>query len=685
MINYSVSAGLSVLRLENPPLNAMTFAMLDELCAAIERANADDSVRGIVIIGNEKGFSAGADVNIFQAIVGDDEAIKTSRVFQEAFGVIEASGKPVAACVNGMVIGGAMELAMSCHFRICDQAARFAMPEVRLAINPGAGGTQRLPRLIGPTAALDMLLTGRSIDAGKASDLGLIDAICPHQQFIETAGELFATGEIKRTSQRTDKITDPDYTNAEKLLAKQRDEIIAPRKILQTVQIGLDESFGAGLIAEQNSFAECMRTLATRNQIYMFFASRKTAHAPSLEGTSPGRVSSIGVVGMGSMGSGIAHAMIAAGRSVIACDTDAASLQRGCKRITKSLDKQLASGRISADKHQRTLGLLATTTDLGELAGVDLVVEAVYEDLDVKRAVLARLETACGSETILATNTSTLSLDELADGLKRPERLVGLHFFNPAQRMPLVEVIYSDKTDLSVTATAMKLARSIGKTPVLVRNREGFLVNRLFVPYLSEAFMLLQDGAEPEAIDTAMERFGFAMGPLTLIDMAGIDILAFTDAVLQRAFPYHGGSCPIVAALVEAGQLGQKTGSGVYRYESGDYTRYENPAACEIIEQVRRDYDVSPRNIDTDEITDRLALRMVSEAFYILSEQIAQRESDIDAATVLGIGFPSFRGGVLKYARDLGIDIVVDRLEQLAERFGERFKPCELMYEMKGN
>jgi 3-hydroxyacyl-CoA dehydrogenase len=683
MINYSTSGNLSVLRLDNPPLNAMTFRMLEDLRAAIGLGNADDNVSGIVIIGGEKGFSAGADVNIFEAISGDAEAIKTSRVFQEAFDVVEASDKPVAACVSGKVIGGALELAMACHFRLCDAATRFSMPEVRLGINPGAGGTQRLPRLIGPGEALKMLLTGGSIDAGKACDLGLVDAVCESGEFIEAAGELMARGTVARTSRRTDKIGAPDYTQAEKLVAAERDEIIAPRNILQTVRVGLEESFQAGLQTEQISFAQCMDTLATRNRIYMFFATRKTAHAAGLDGAEPGRVSSVGVVGMGSMGSGIAHAMIAAGRSVIACDSDQASLQRGSKRIHKSLDKQLAVGRISADKHKRTLELISTTTDLADLAGVDLVIEAVYEDLEVKRSVLGKIEAACGPETIIATNTSTLSLDELADGLTRPERLVGLHFFNPAQRMPLVEVIYSDATDPNVTATAMSLAKSIGKTPVLVRNREGFLVNRLFVPYLNEAFWLLQDGAEPEAIDAAMVEFGFAMGPLTLIDMAGIDILAFTDTVLQAAFPYHGGSCPIVGSLVAAGQLGQKTGSGVYRYEPGDYTRYDSPAAQSIIEHVQHDTAGPPRNVDAEEITDRLVLRMVSEAFFILAEQIAQRESDIDAATVLGIGFPSFRGGVLKYARDLGINTVIDRLEELAERFGSRFKPCEFLKQLQ--
>jgi 3-hydroxyacyl-CoA dehydrogenase len=684
MIDYSVSESLCILRLDNPPLNAITFKMLEDLRAAIARANTDGSVSGIVITGAGGGFSAGADVNIFDGISGDAEAIETSRVFQEAFDAVEASAKPVVAAVAGKVIGGALELVMACHFRLCDAATRFSMPEVRLGINPGAGGTQRLPRLIGVSEALKMLLTGGSIDALKACDLGLIDVICEGERLIEAAAELLASGTITRTSERTDKISDPDYTNADKLVAAERDEIIAPQKILQTVRIGLEDSFQAGLLAERDAFAECMGTLATRNRIYLFFATRKTARAPSLEGIDPRRISSVAVAGMGSMGTGIAHAFVAAGRSVVVCDADESAIQRGLKRIRKSFDKQLDSGRISAEKHSRTLDLISTTTSWQDLAGADLVIEAVYEDAAVKRTVLAEIEAACGPETIIATNTSTISLDVLAEGLERPDHLVGLHFFNPAQRMPLVEVIYRSETDDVVTATAMSLAKSIGKTPVLVSNREGFLVNRLFVPYLNEAFWLLQDGAEAGAIDAAMVGFGFAMGPLTLIDMAGIDILAFTDEVLQRAFPSHGGSCQIVARLVAADCLGQKSGSGVYRYEPGDYTRHDSQAARSIIEQVQHDTATTRRSIDTDEITGRLVLRMVSEAFCILAEQIAQRESDIDAATVLGIGFPGFRGGILKYARDLGLDTVIDRLEGLAEQFGARFKPCELLQKMKG-
>jgi len=690
MIEYSVSEGLCVLRLDNPPLNAITFELLDKLCTAVSQAGADDSVNRIVITGSPTHFSAGADVNLFEGLSTDNDAIEMSRVFQEAFDTVEASSKPIAAAVAGKVIGGALELAIACHFRICDAKTRFSMPEVRLGINPGAGGTQRLPRLIGLGEAFGMLLTGKAIDADKARELGLVDAVCTDRGLIEAADELLkSSGAAVRASQRGDRISDPSandaaFAQAEKVLAAQRSEIIAPRKIVECVRTGLEDSFSAGLLKERTAFAECMDTLATRNRIYLFFATRGTAKAPDLGGVKPGRIAAAAVVGMGSMGTGITQALITAGLPVVVRDQDEAALQRGLDRIRKSFEKQLARGRISTDRVRGTLDLITTTTSWGALTGADIVIEAVFEDVEVKRTVLVEIEAACPRETIIATNTSTISLDVLADGMIGPERLVGMHFFNPAHRMPLVEVIHRDATSKTVTATAMSLARSMGKTPVLVRNREGFLVNRLFIPYLKEAFRLLQEGADPRDIDAAMTGFGFAMGPLTLIDMAGLDILASTDEVLSCAFPSHGEMPEILTSLVAGGHLGQKTGSGVYRYDKGDYTPHDNPAAQSILRQVQTDAGVTPRSIGTDEIAQRLVLRMVGEAVYVLAERIARRESDIDAATVLGIGFPEFRGGVLKYARDLGIDTVIAQLEDLAREFPGPYEPCELLYEMKG-
>ncbi len=703
MIHYDVSERICVLRLDAPPLNVITFALLDELRAATRRANDDSNVQGIVITGDAGHFSVGADISIFKEIASAEDAVRTSRIFQEAYQEIEDSPKPVVAAVAGGMMGGAVELAAVCHFRVCAGKTWFSMPEVNLGINSGAGGTQRLPRLIGVGPALDMLLTGKPVDSAKALKLGLVDAVCEGGELTACAGEILQSMksprtacrgdaescEIIRTRDRVDRLEDDAaretlFAEAEQQVAEGRPEIIAPRKILEAVKIGLEESFEAGLRKEQEFFADCMATPATQNKIYIFFAHRETGKVPYLGDVKPAEVAKAAVIGMGSMGTGIAHALMIAGVPVVVRDEDDAILEKGTAKITGSIEGRVKQGKLDPERAGGMLKLLATTTDWQEIADADLVIEAVFENTAVKHTVLRRIEDVCGDDAIIASNTSTISLDVLADAMQRPERLIGMHFFNPAHRMPLVEVIRREATPAGVMATALQFAGRIRKTPVLVRNREGFLVNRIFIPYLKEAFWLLEEGADAAAIDAAMVEFGFPMGPLTLIDMAGLDILAMTDDVLRRAFPQHGPLSPVAVRLVERGHLGQKTGAGVYRYEKGDYTPFHSRDAEEIVADVRRQQGRTPRRIDADEITDRLVLRMVSEAFHVVEEGIAQRESDIDAAMVLGTGFPDFRGGVLKYARDRGLDRVAARLEELASQCGRRFSPCELLKKLKG-
>ncbi len=690
MIQYDVSDGVCVLRLNSPPLNTISFSLLAELRAAIRRAGSDGRVRGIVITGDSRHFSAGADIGIFREITCAEDAVGASRIFQDAFKELEDSPKPVVAALAGKVMGSALELAMACHFRVAAKAGRFNMPEVKLGINPGAGGTQRLPRLVGAETALRMLLTAEAMDAGQALACGLVDALCEDEELVATARSVLQSASpTRRTSDCSEKVQDAAvnraaFQEAQELVDKVRPEIIAPRKIVEAVKLGLEESFQAGLLREQEAFAECMDSLATRNKIYLFFATRRTGKAPELAGAEAAKVSKAAVVGMGSMGAGIAQALIIAGVPVVVRDEDDSALANGIGKIRSSLQRRVAQGKLSPERSDGMLSLISTTTRWQQIAEADLVIEAVFEDVPVKRSVIGRLEEVCAAGTIIATNTSTISLDVLAEGMRHGRRLIGMHFFNPAHRVPLVEIITRDATPEGIVATALELTRRMRKTPVLVKNREGFLVNRLFIPYLKEAFWLLEDGADAPAIDGAMVEFGFSMGPLALIDMAGLDILVFTDRVLSRAFPRHGCLSPIAVRLVDQGYLGQKAGAGVYRYEKDDYTPHPSQAARQIIAQVQREEGRTPREITKDEITQRLVLRMVGEAFYVLDEAVARRESDLDVAMVLGTGFPDFRGGVLKYARDLGLDNVLARLEELAERFGERFSPCKLLREMRG-
>ena len=703
IVEYNVSDGVCVLRLNRPPVNAIDFALLDELRAAVARANADGQVRGIVITGGRDRFSAGADVELLGSAACDADAIRTSRLFQEALQQVEDSPKPVAAAVAGKAMGSAVELAAACHFRLCTPPARFSMPEVKLGINPGAGGTQRLPRLIGAGPALKMLLTAETVGAARAAELGLVDAVCDPEDLLDKAKEMLRSGaEPRRTGRRTDKVHDPAaieaaFREAEDLLAGVRPEIIAPRKIAEAVRTGLCESPAAGLAAEQRAFAACMATAAARNKIYVFLATREMARAPEVEGAPRPVPSRAAVVGMGSMGTGIVQALAAGGLAVIVCDADPAALDRGMDRIRRSLARRVAKGKLRLQSRcngigdllaepeaAATLARITPTTDWRDLARAEIVVEAVYEDLPTKQSVFRRIEDVCPPDTIVASNTSMFSLDVLAESMRRPENLVGLHFFNPAHSMPLVEVVRRDATAGAVVAAVMALAKAVGKTPVLVRNREGFLVNRIFVPYLKEAFRLVEDGAAPADVDRAMVEFGFPMGPLALIDMAGLDILVHVDAVMARAFAAHGTVSPIAVRLVEGGCVGQKAGAGVYRYEGSDHVPHPSDRTDRIIAEVRRELHRPVRAVGAEEITDRLVLRMVNEALCVLAEGLARRESDIDAAMVLGTGFPDFRGGVVRYARQRGPARVAARLDELAKTFGQGFRPCEFLRQMKG-
>lgn len=677
-VDYRVSDGVCVLRLRAPSLNAIDLELLDQLRRAIERAAEDGEAGGIVITGGQRHFSSGADVRLFERLSGREDAIGLSRLFQEAFQAVEDSSKPVAAALAGHVMGGAVELAAACHLRVAAEGTRFSMPEVRLGINPAAGGTQRLPRLIGLGPALKMLLSGEAIDAAEALALGLVDDVCPGDQLLGRAGELLHTRPWpRRTREQREKLNDA-AANAEAIagarrrVAAGRRELFAPARIVDAVVRGIEESFEAGLAEEQRAFADCVETPAAQNKIYLFFASRTTDKLPELAEVRPRHIGSAAVVGMGTMGTGIAQALLEADLPVVALDEDRAAVERGAERIGQSLRRRVERGRLGAEQAERKLGRLHRAGSWDELGSVDLVIESVFEDLGVKRDVLERLEAICSPQAILATNTSTLSLDELAGGMRHPGRLVGMHFFNPAHRMPLLEVVRRQGTSPEVLATAVATARRLRKTPIVVWGREGFVATRIFVPYVQEAFQLLEEGAVARAIDGAAVRFGFPMGPLELIDMTGLDILVHSHGVLSRAFPWHGPLSAVAVGLYERGHLGQKTGQGVYRYRPGDRTPGENPVTAELVARSGR----TGRVPSEGEIEDRLVLRMVAEAFRVLEERVARSGVDVDVASQLGLGFPDFRGGVVRYAEQRGLEAVRARLEELAGEHGARFAPC---------
>jgi 3-hydroxyacyl-CoA dehydrogenase/enoyl-CoA hydratase/carnithine racemase len=690
MVDFIISNGMCILQLRNPPLNAITIQLIDELTAFISRANAQDNIKGIIIMGSDEHFSAGADVNIFEKMTTAEEARDISRRFQEAFDVVENSSKPVAAALAGMVLGGALELAMACRFRVCTPTSRFGMSEVKLGINPGAGGTQRLPRIVGPEAALEILLTGRPINADDANRIGLIDAISEKDRIVETCRNLLSTSPLPTAAScRTDKISDQSsnekaFQNAQKLLERSRPEIIAPQQILEAVKTGVEHSFQSGLLKERDAFARCMETIAARNLLYLFLATRKTGKVPESDSGTPRAIDRVAVIGMGAMGSGIAQAFAHAGKSVIVFDSHAPNVEKALKGVAESLERKVKRGAMNEQQALDIQKRIAPVGSIADIGRIDLIVEAVFEDSAVKQTLMDQLGVACSGETIIASNTSTIDLDLLAGRLPEPGRFMGLHFFNPAHSMPLVEVVQCKTTSPDVTTAAMRCMKDLRKTPVLVKNSAGFAVNRIFIPYFMEAFALFEEGASPREIDASMTKFGFPMGPLSTIDMTGIDILAMTDRQMQAAFPYHLPVPRIVRELVGLGLLGQKTGAGVYKYQKGDTTPRANDRAEMLVDSIRRVSGAAARAIGVDEMVDRLVLRLVGEAFRVVEEGIVGRESDLDVASVLGAGFPDFRGGVLKYAYDQGIDNSITRLRTLADKFGERFRPCQYIINKMG-
>ncbi len=690
LIHTSVGDQVAVLRLQGPAGSAVNIALLESLEQAIAWAGGLAEVQAVVLTGSAEHFSSGADLRIFRQIQGPHDARRVSRRFQEALQTIEDSPKPVAAAVAGHVLGCALELAMACHYRVCTDKSRLGSPEVQFGINPGAGATQRLPRLVGIEAALRMLLSGRPVSAEEALRLGLVDRLCASGELLDCALAaarrglpLRATGRL--APQPAEELQQRAiFEQAASQLDEVHPELIAPREILAAVRIGVEQSFEAGLTAEQDAFARCIATPAAGNKIYLFFATRATGRVAEAEHAAVELPGCAAVVGLGTMGRGIARALAAAGLEVLAVERDSAALDTALEQLKQGMERSVRAGRVSQERAQALLARIRPVYDWQRLGEAGLAVEAVFEDARLKRQVIGQLEQVLGAGALIGSNTSTISLDVLAGEMQHPERLVGLHFFNPAHRMPLVEIIRRRGSTPAAVATAVALVRRLGKTPVVVNNREGFLVNRIFIPYLKEAFCLVEEGIEPEAVDQAMVEFGFPMGPLALADMAGLDILAQTDAVLRAAFPRHGPLSPIVGELVAAGYLGQKSAAGVYKYAPGDYTPLSHPAARQIIARCRAaKAGAGSVSAEADDIARRLVLRMACEAFWVLADGLVRRGCEIDAAMVLGTGFPDFRGGPLRFAAHLGKDRLLDELGRLATACSERFSPPPLLHSLK--
>jgi 3-hydroxyacyl-CoA dehydrogenase len=631
--------GVLVVVIDNPPVNAASAAMRAGLFAAMHHAAATDAISAVVITGAGRNFVGGADIREFGAPVAEP-------TLPQVIERIEASDKPVVAAINGAALGGGLEIALGCHRRIATAEAKLGLPEVKLGIVPGAGGTQRLPRLVGAAVAVELIASGRIVGATEALSLGIVDQLGAGDLIAEAiaAARKLVGQNLRRTGALAVPPLDAEAFEqaAAKALSRARGQQ-APVEAVRLVRNAGRYALAEGLAEERATFLTLRDSGQAKALRHVFFAERAAAKVAGLEGVAARQVQTIGVVGAGLMGSGIAVAALDAGYRVIGVEQTTEAAANGRKRIAAVFDRATKSGRLDAAGRAGRLGRLSVTANADELADADLVIEAVFDDLAVKTALFKRLDAVVRPDAILATNTSYLDPDVIAAATLRPERVLGLHFFSPANIMRLLEVVRCANTASDVLATGIAVARKLGKLPIVSGVCEGFIGNRIFSAYRREAEFMLEDGALPHEIDAAMESYGFAMGPFAVFDLAGLEI-AWARRKRQAATRDPAARYVDIAdRLCEAGRLGQKTGRGWYVYPEG--RRTVDPEVTALIEASRAAKGITPRQTPEAEIVARLLAAMAAEGKKILAEGIAERASDVDLVMINGYGFPAYRGG----------------------------------------
>ena len=666
-VRYSTVNRIGTIAVDSPPVNALSHSVRKGLVDALSAAAIDDT--GITILRCAgRTFIAGADITEF----GKPPQAPALATVLEA---LESHPKPVVAAIHGTALGGGLELALCCDYRLALGTAKVGLPEVNLGLLPGAGGTQRLPRLTGLKTAIDMITSGRPLSANDAQVAGIVDEVSGGdlaQAATDFALELLTQGASKRLTKDIPlQFNDEDaalLSGARDTIAKRLKGQTAPQRILDCLNAAGTMPFEEGLKVERQAFEACMADPQSSALRHQFFAERAAA---KIEGMAAGAeaksVKRVGIIGAGTMGGGIAMCFAQAGFRVTLVDQDQEGLDRGMGIIRKNYDISVQRGRLSADQVSSFLSHLEATTDWEMLKGADLVIEAVFENLELKQQVFKQLDEICDPHTILASNTSYQSIDALAAVTNRPERVVGMHFFSPANVMRLLEVVRGDASDDATLQTAMSVGKRIGKVCVLSGMCYGFIGNRMLRHYGREAALCVMEGASPAQVDQAMERWGMAMGPLAVGDLAGLDIGYKAREQLTDEEKGPRVNYMLADRLVEAGRLGQKSGSGYYRYDAATRTREEDPIVSEIIEATRSELGIKPREITEEEIVDRLTLALANEGACILEEGIAQRASDIDVVYCHGYGFPRFRGGPMHAAEVRGLQSVVDRIEEFQE------------------
>jgi 3-hydroxyacyl-CoA dehydrogenase len=682
---YSVRDGIAVITMNNPPVNSMSAANRVHVGGALKQADADAAVKAIVLIGSEKAFSGGAEIREFNT-----DKSRVSPVLPELNDIQDNLKKPLVAAIGGFALGGGLELALGCHYRVAMPKAQLGLPEVKLGLLPGSGGTQRLPRVVPMAEAVRMMTTGNPVSGDKAKQMGLVDEVVQGPLLdgaIAFAKKLVAEGKgpkrIRDLPAKIEGDVKQFFEAARAEVKKASRGYPAPLEIVACAEAAATKPFDEGRKFERERFMVLVEGNESKAMRHMFFAERQTAKIPDVPEDTPMRaINSASVIGAGTMGGGIAMNFANAGIPVTIMDMTQEAVDKGVARIKANYASTVSKGRLKQEEMDKRMALIKPVTTLEAGKDADIVIEAVFERMDVKKDMFRKLDAVMKPGAILATNTSTLDVNEIADVTKRPQDVIGTHFFSPANVMRLLEVVRGAKTAKDVLATTMKLGKTIRKVPVVSGVCDGFIGNRMVEKYGQQSLFLIDEGCSPQQVDAAAYKWGMAMGPLAMGDMAGLDIgweIRKRRYVERPNFIYS----KVGDKVAELGRYGQKTGKGWYKYNLPDRKPIPDPEVDAIIEKYRKDNNIKTRQISDEEIVERLIYALVNEAAYILEEGIALRASDVDMVYLTGYGFPPYRGGPMFYADTVGLPKVLASIEKFSKGYmGEVWKPAPLLVKL---
>jgi 3-hydroxyacyl-CoA dehydrogenase/enoyl-CoA hydratase/carnithine racemase len=692
-IKVALQDGVAVFTMNNPPVNQLSQHFVQELVDAFNEAYGDEAVKAVVLTGTAKNFIAGADITQIKDVKTRDELLPKVKVNNRFINAIEIGPKPVVAAINGNCLGGGLEIAMACHCRIASRGVHLGQPEVQIGLIPGAGGTQRLPRLVGLRHSLEMITVGKPISAETAHARGLVDEVAEPDQLINQAvkaARQFMAGEIniklRTTRNRHDRLPSAAEKKglldiAKAMTAAQAKGYLAPFKAIEAFEKGLSYDIDADIETEAELFADCALSDVAKNLINIFLNTRAAGKLPRIKDLKPAKIKKVGMLGGGVMGSGIVNVLLKGGFDAVLWEINPGALEKALVSIRKTFDYPIKQKKMTpADLENLLNDHLQTTTSLEDMKDVDLIIEAVLEDMQVKQEIWQQLENICRDDVIFATNTSALPITEMASILNDPGRMIGTHFFNPAHRMQLLEIICAKKTSDQTLATTVAFARAIKKIPIVVNDGPGFYISRQLGGLMGGAVYLSADGVDGAAIESAMTDFGMPMGPASLADLTGIDINYHVNKTFEKRLGARYKVHPLTERIYQTGCYGRKTGAGYFDY-SGDQP-VPNPKVVDAVRNYLQENRIAPRQMSKDEIIDAMLALGINEAALMIEEGICDRPQDMDLAMIYGTGFPPYRGGILRYADQWGLENVYQKLVELEKQYGPRFKSADLIKEM---